>query len=192
MQAEPERGAVFGDGIVGAAPTGSLIDDVEMPPEFRDIVGVPSSISQAKQFKRAKNTLGIQSVRQGFGPGGGWTWVLPQPAGAPASDTKPRTLVQTRTRCLSAEQAGDTATTFSPEYRTVNSGCERVEFKSTATELRWRMKCTGQMNMDVSGEFTFDTPKHYSAKIVSKGAMGGQELVNTSVSIEAEHIGDCR
>jgi Protein of unknown function (DUF3617) len=103
-----------------------------------------------------------------------------------------KTPTQTRTRCLSAEQAGDTAATFSPEYRTVNSGCERVEFKSTATELRWRMKCTGQMNMDVSGEFTFDTPKHYSAKIVSKGAMGGQELVNTSVSIEAEHIGDCR
>jgi hypothetical protein len=103
-----------------------------------------------------------------------------------------KTPSQTRTRCLSAEQAADTATTFSPEYRTVNSGCERVEFKSTATELRWRMKCTGQMDMDVSGDFTFDTPKHYSAKIVSKGAMGGQELVNTSVVIEAEHIGDCR
>src|SRR5580692_997177 len=33
-----------------------------------------------------------------------------------------KTPPQTRTRCLSAEQAGDTATTFSPEYRTVNSG----------------------------------------------------------------------
>jgi hypothetical protein len=103
-----------------------------------------------------------------------------------------KTPPQTRTRCLSAEQAGDTAATFSPEYRTVNSPCERVEFKSTATELRWRMKCTGQMDMDVSGDFTFDTPKHYTAKIVSKGAMAGQELVNTSVAIEAEHIGECR
>ena len=95
-------------------------------------------------------------------------------------------------RCLSTEQAGDTATTFSPEYRTVNSGCERVEFKSTATALRWRMKCTGQMDMDVSGDFTFDTPKHYTATIVSKGAMLGREFVNTSVSIEGEHIGECR
>jgi hypothetical protein len=54
------------------------------------LLGEHQCISQAKQFKRAKNTLGIQSVRQGFGPGGGWTWVLPQPAGAPASDTKPK------------------------------------------------------------------------------------------------------
>jgi hypothetical protein len=103
-----------------------------------------------------------------------------------------KTPPQSRTRCLSAEQAGDTATTFSPEYRTVNSGCERVEFKSTATALRWRMKCTGQMDMDVSGDFTFDTPKHYTATIVSKGAMLGREFVNTSVSIEGEHIGECR
>jgi len=103
-----------------------------------------------------------------------------------------RTAPQTRTRCLSVEQAGDTAATFSPEYRTVNSGCERVEFKSTATALRWRMVCTGQMDMDISGDFAFDTTKHYTATIVSKGGMGGREFVNTSVSIEGEHIGECR
>ncbi len=53
---------------------------------------------------------------------------------------------QTRTRCLSPEQAGD----------------------------------------------TFDTPKHYSATIASKGAMAGREVVNTTVSIEGEHVGECR
>jgi hypothetical protein len=99
---------------------------------------------------------------------------------------------QPRTRCLSPEQAGDTAKTFSPEYQTVNSGCERTEFSSSATALRWRMKCTGQMDMDVSGDFVFDSPKHYTATIVSKGAMAGREVVNTTVAIEAEHIGDCR
>ena len=103
-----------------------------------------------------------------------------------------KTPPQMRTRCLSPEQAADTATTFSPEYRTVNSGCERVEFKSTATALRWRMKCTGQLDMDVSGDFSFDTPDHYTATIISKGAVGGREFVNTSVAIEAERIGDCR
>jgi hypothetical protein len=99
---------------------------------------------------------------------------------------------QTRTRCLSAEQARDTAATFSPEYRTVNSGCERAEFSSTATALRWRMKCTGQMDMDVSGDFTFDSPNHYTATILSKGAQGGREFVNTSVAIEGERVGDCQ
>ena len=103
-----------------------------------------------------------------------------------------KTPAQTRTRCLSPEQAGDTAATFSPEYRTVNSGCERVEFNSSATALRWRMRCTGQLDMDVAGDFTFDTPEHYSATIVSKGAMAGREVVNTTVAIEGERIGDCR
>jgi Protein of unknown function (DUF3617) len=102
------------------------------------------------------------------------------------------TPTQTRTRCLSAEQAGDTAATFTPEYGAVTSGCSRVEFKSTATALNWRMQCTGQMEMDVTGDFTFDTPKHYSARIVSKGAVGGREFVNSSVAIEGEHIGECR
>ena len=64
-----------------------------------------------------------------------------------------RTPSQMRTRCLSAEQAGDTATTFSPEYRTVNSDCERAEFSSTASRLKWRMLCKGQLDMDVSGDF---------------------------------------
>jgi len=103
-----------------------------------------------------------------------------------------RTPSQTRTRCLSAEQAGDTATTFSPEYRTVNSDCERAEFSSTASRLKWRMLCKGQLDMDVSGDFTFDTPKHYTAKIESKGSMGGRTMVETSVSIDGEHLGECK
>ena len=98
---------------------------------------------------------------------------------------------QERSRCLSPEQASDTATTFSPEYRTVNSGCERVEFRSTAAALRWRIQCTGQMDMDVAGDFTFDTPNHYTAKIMSKGAVAGRQVVDTSVTIEGEHVGDC-
>jgi hypothetical protein len=99
---------------------------------------------------------------------------------------------QSRTRCFSPEQASDTATTFLPDTGTMNSTCTRVEFNSSATALRWRMRCTGQMEMDVSGDFTFDTPQHYSATVVSKGAMGGREVVNTTVSIEGERVGECR
>ena len=99
---------------------------------------------------------------------------------------------QTRTRCFSSEQAADTAKTFLPDTSNMNSSCQRVEFNSSATALRWRMQCSGQMNMDVTGDFTFDNPKHYSATVVSKGAMGGREVVNTTVSIDGEHIGECR
>jgi hypothetical protein len=102
------------------------------------------------------------------------------------------TPAQVRTRCLSAEQAGDTAATFTPEYRAASPNCERSEFQSTASKLKWRMLCKGQMEMDVSGDFTFDTPKHYSATIQSKGTMGGREVVNTSVAIQGEHLGECQ
>jgi hypothetical protein len=103
-----------------------------------------------------------------------------------------RTPSQTKTRCLSAEQAGDTTATFSPEYRTVNSDCERAEFLSTASRLKWRMLCKGQLDMDVSGDFTFDTTKHYSAKIESKGSVAGRTMVETSVTIDGEHLGECK
>jgi hypothetical protein len=99
---------------------------------------------------------------------------------------------QVRSRFLTPEQASDTAKTFTPEYRTVNSDCEQVEFKSSATSLSWRMQCTGQMDMDVAGEFVFDTPKHYTGKIVSKGSVGGQPFVDSRVSIEGEHVDESR
>jgi hypothetical protein len=35
-------------------------------------------ITHAKVFKQAKKSLNIRSVRDGFGSGGAWTWVLEQ------------------------------------------------------------------------------------------------------------------
>jgi hypothetical protein len=103
-----------------------------------------------------------------------------------------KTPPQARTRCMTPEQVGDLEKTFSPEYRTVNSGCERTEFNSTPTALHWRMQCTGQMNMDVAGSFSFDSPKHYTATITSKGEIAGRQVVDSSVAIEGELVGECR
>jgi hypothetical protein len=127
----------------------------------------------------------LPAVADGMSPG---LWQVTETVTMNGRATAP----QVRTRCLSAEQAGDTAATFTPEYRVPNPNCERAEFQSTASKLRWRMLCKGQMEMDVSGDFTFDTPKHYSATIQSKGTMAGHEVVNTSVAIEGEHMGECQ
>jgi hypothetical protein len=35
-------------------------------------------MTQAKPFRRAKDALGIRSIRDGFGAGGGWSWELPR------------------------------------------------------------------------------------------------------------------
>jgi hypothetical protein len=42
-------------------------------------------ITSAKLFRRAKRSLGIRSIRNGFGAGGRWAWKLPRSSGAPAT-----------------------------------------------------------------------------------------------------------
>jgi hypothetical protein len=48
------------------------------------LLGERQRITDAKPFRRAKVLLGIRSVRDGFGPRGGWLWELP-----PRSDVPP-------------------------------------------------------------------------------------------------------
>jgi hypothetical protein len=48
------------------------------------LLGERQRITDAKAFRRAKVLLGIRSVRDGFGPRGGWLWELP-----PRSDVPP-------------------------------------------------------------------------------------------------------
>jgi hypothetical protein len=42
------------------------------------LLGERQRITDAKAFRRAKVLLGIRSVRDGFGPRGGWLWELPR------------------------------------------------------------------------------------------------------------------
>jgi hypothetical protein len=97
---------------------------------------------------------------------------------------------QTKMLCLAADEAADLDKLFSPRMATVNSDCERAENELTATSLKWRLKCTGQMTMDVAGAFTFDTPQHYSAEVTTKGSIAGQSM-ETRVTIDAERVGEC-
>ena len=50
---------------------------LEATARARGLLGERQHIGQAKAFRRAKTSLGIQSIREGFGRGGGWTWALP-------------------------------------------------------------------------------------------------------------------
>jgi hypothetical protein len=98
---------------------------------------------------------------------------------------------QVKARCLSAEQAGDVGKTFGPTIGTVNSNCERSEFEATGQKLKWRLKCTGQMDMDVAGVFNFDSPKHYTAIILTRGYMAGALTNDVKTELEGEYVGAC-
>jgi hypothetical protein len=99
---------------------------------------------------------------------------------------------QIKTRCLTPEQAGDVGKTFGPVIDTVNSNCERTEYEATGRRLKWRLKCKGQIDMDVAGDFNFDSPRHYTATITTKGWMAGQLMSDLKTELEGEHIGVCQ
>ena len=59
------------------------VSELETKARTAGLLGDRQRVTHSKGFKRAKMTLRIQSVRDGFGVGGQWFWVLPSPAGPP-------------------------------------------------------------------------------------------------------------
>jgi hypothetical protein len=90
------------------------------------------------------------------------------------------------------EQAGDVGMAFGPMMATVNSDCERTEYEATGRKLKWRLQCKGQIDMDVAGEFNFDSPSHYTATIATKGWMAGALMTDVKTELEGEHVGECQ
>ena len=99
--------------------------------------------------------------------------------------------VQQGARCLTEDAVADLDKTFSPVSRTTNSTCERVEHELTPQRLKWRLQCTGQIDMEVAGEFNFDSPEHYAAIITARSFMQGRLMQSVRTSIEGKRVGDC-
>jgi hypothetical protein len=99
---------------------------------------------------------------------------------------------QESTRCLTPADVADPERTFSPVGRTVNSTCEMVEHELTPVRLKWHLQCTGELDMDLTGEFLFDAPEHYSATITTASSMQGHRLQAGRMTVEAQRVGECR
>ena len=123
------------------------------------------------------------SLADGLQPGFWKVTSTPEVNGAP---TPP----QVKMRCMTPAETADLDKTFSPEARTINSSCERVEHEVTPTTLKWRLQCTGQMAMDVAGAFNFESPQRYVAEVRTQMSMPGQ-TVASRVKIEGERVGEC-
>ncbi len=95
-------------------------------------------------------------------------------------------------RCLTAADVADLDKTFSPVSRTVNSTCERVEHEFTPQRLKWRLQCTGQIDMDVAGEFIFDASDHYTGLVAARSSMAGRLMQEVRTQIEGQWTGECR
>jgi len=99
---------------------------------------------------------------------------------------------QQSSRCLTEEAVSDLDKTFSPISRTTNTNCERTEHESTPQRLKWRLQCTGQIDIELTGEFIFDRPEHYTATITARSSMMGRPMQNVRTSIEGQRVGECQ
>jgi hypothetical protein len=99
---------------------------------------------------------------------------------------------QENTRCLTPADVADPEKAFSPVGRTVNSTCQMVERELTPQRLKWHLQCTGQLDMDLTGEFLFDAPEQYSATITTASSMAGHPLQAGRMTLEAQRVGECQ
>jgi hypothetical protein len=72
-----------------------LVSELEAAARAAGLLGSGQRITHAKPFKRAKKSLGVRSVRSGFGSAGEWLWLLeqqhnPSSVAEPASEAAPR------------------------------------------------------------------------------------------------------
>jgi hypothetical protein len=94
-------------------------------------------------------------------------------------------------KCLTAEETHDLPTTFSPTPRTINSVCSPIERNFNGEKLSWRLVCKGQLNMELTGDFDFDTPHHYTATMRTTAEMAGMKMVDSQNTLEAEWVSAC-
>jgi Protein of unknown function (DUF3617) len=95
-------------------------------------------------------------------------------------------------KCLTANEAHDLPATFAPIPRTVNSLCAPIERSFTGLKLTWRLSCKGQLDMELTGEFNFDSPRHYTATVRTKAAMIGQTMIDSQETLEGQWVSQCR
>jgi hypothetical protein len=63
------------------------VPELEMSARAAGLLGEHQRITHAKLFKKAKKALGIRSIKNGFGSGGEWLWILENQPAQP--DTEP-------------------------------------------------------------------------------------------------------
>ncbi len=98
---------------------------------------------------------------------------------------------QVKMRCLTPAEVADPAKTFTPEASTVNATCERTEYVLEGNYLKWRLQCRGQIDMDLAGQFIFDSPTHYTAMIATKATVMDRVVQSTMSTIDGQRVGEC-
>jgi len=95
-------------------------------------------------------------------------------------------------RCLTADQARDLATTFVPSPSVDNASCTPIERSVSGQKLTWHVTCRGQLDMEQAGEFTFDSPHHYTATTRTRATVSGKTMIDSQDTLEGQWVSECR
>jgi hypothetical protein len=95
-------------------------------------------------------------------------------------------------KCLTTEQVQDLPTTFSPQATTINSICAPIERTFDGEKLRFHLICKGQLDMELTGAFDFDSPQHYTGTVEAKAAMAGQTMPPSVQKLDAHWVSECK
>ncbi|MGO9158398.1 DUF3617 domain-containing protein [Mycobacterium sp.] len=95
-------------------------------------------------------------------------------------------------RCLTEDQARDVATTFAPTLGADNSSCSPIERSVSGQKLTWHVTCRGQLDMEQAGEFTFDSPHHYTATTRTRATVSGKTMIDSQDTLEGQWVSECR
>ena len=98
---------------------------------------------------------------------------------------------QESAKCLTPEQTRDLAATFSPALRTINSECGAIERSLDGDRLKWKLICTGQLDMELTGDYTFRDQRQYAGIVRTRTAMGGRPMSDTVTTLYAERVSEC-
>jgi Protein of unknown function (DUF3617) len=95
-------------------------------------------------------------------------------------------------KCLTAEQVQDLPSTFSPQATTINSICAPIERTFDGEKLHFHLICKGQLDMELTGAFDFDSPHHYTGMVEAKAAMAGQTMPGSLQKLDAQWVSECK
>jgi hypothetical protein len=95
-------------------------------------------------------------------------------------------------KCLTTEQVNDLPATFSPQAGTVNSICAPLERTFDGEKLHFHLICKGQLDMELTGAFDFDSAHHYTGTVEAKASMAGQTMPPSVQKLDAQWVSECK
>jgi Protein of unknown function (DUF3617) len=95
-------------------------------------------------------------------------------------------------KCLTPAQVKDLPATFSPQATTINSICAPLERTFDGEKLNFHLICKGQLDMELTGAFDFDSAHHYTGTVEAKAAMAGQTMPGSVQKLDAQWVSECK